>query len=191
MTRRHLPLRILSLALVAAAFACGTAHAGEFTFFDRIDEGWWQTELTDVFGNYQKKIDRDGDYYVTGKFEYEWPNHDRITTGIRVYPLFIYHQSDPSETIAGAGFGIANRIYLKPGAYDGWYGEIAANPIFHYPKIEGTSTSFNFLIEAGIGYRFPDKNWNIALKWHHISNAGFGSRNKGVNGAGLSVGYRF
>jgi hypothetical protein len=48
----------------------------------------------------------------------------------------------------------------------------------------------NFLTEVGVGYEF-DNDWHVALKWRHMSNAGIASRNAGVNGLGIGIGFSF
>ncbi|MBN2307685.1 MAG: acyloxyacyl hydrolase, partial [Candidatus Hydrogenedentes bacterium] len=106
-------------------------------------------------------------------------------------PLFVYDQHEPDETLWGGGVGLATRIYRNTETFDGFFAEAGAGLIGHDGKLEGNSASIDFLLEAGVGYRFPDTDWHVALKFNHLSNGGLASSNGGTNGFGLGFGYRF
>lgn len=178
---------ILTGLVVTEARAAETVEGENWRFSD----GWWRAELTGVGGMYSGKTSRGGDLMALGSFEYEFPMYARTTLGLRAYPLFYYHQDDPADEIFGAGGGLATRIYQNEETYDGWFGEAGGSLIWQSDYIDKNSSRVNFLLEAGVGYEFPDDDWHVALKFFHISNGSMGSRNTGSNGVGLSVGCRF
>jgi lipid A 3-O-deacylase len=55
-------------------------------------------------------------------------------------------------------------------------------------KAFGTRTLFH--IPAEVGWRF-DRHHSVALYFEHVSNAGLGSPNEGMDNIGLRYGYRF
>ena len=62
------------------------------------------------------------------------------------------------------------------------------------PRIREQSTPFNFVEESGPGVQYFVSStvaWGIGVRYHHISNAGIGDRNLGLNGVlaytGVSV----
>ncbi|MDW7774212.1 MAG: acyloxyacyl hydrolase [Desulfobulbaceae bacterium] len=157
----------------------------------RFDQGWWRAELTGGIGvDSVSTSDREGDFLVTAAAEYEFPAMNRLSLGLRLVPFFLYEQDGNNETVWGGGAGLAGRLYLLEDEYSGLYAEAAGNGIVHENKIRGNSSNFNFLISAGIGYRFRN-NWFSAVKYSHISNANFGSRNSGAETVSLAVGYSF
>lgn len=178
---------LLAFPAGAEGFFGDTYHQ----FTDQFSEGQWRVEFsgTAIYTSSNKE-QRSGDSLYTGSIDYTWPVSARTTIGIRAYPLFVYNQHDPSETIVGAGGGIVSRTYKDKDTHQGWYLEGAVSLIGHYPKFRGNTGSANFLTEAGVGYQC-NENWHVAVKWRHVSNAGIASKNMGVNGVGLAVGYTF
>ena len=57
-------------------------------------------------------------------------------------------------------------------------------------RFDGNSGSVNFFSEGGIGYKFK-RDWHVAVKISHISNAGLAGSNAGVNTLGIAFGYTF
>lgn len=52
------------------------------------------------------------------------------------------------------------------------------------PRIPEQSTQLNFLLESGPGVQYFATErvaLTLGVRWHHISNAGIGDRNKGLN----------
>ncbi|GMV99038.1 MAG: hypothetical protein AMXMBFR84_01770 [Candidatus Hydrogenedentota bacterium] len=189
----HRGLKSLLAGLVfAVASACFSvpAHADirEFLFGD-FGEGSWRAEVAASTGFHSGRRSRTGDLVFTGNAEYEWPITARMTLGLRMYPLFLYLQDDPEETVWGGGVGIDTRYYFKE-AYDAWYVEGAASLLGHDGKFEGNSGSMNFLLQAGVGYEFQN-DWHVTLQVQHLSNGGLAERNAGANSVGVAVGYRF
>ena len=62
------------------------------------------------------------------------------------------------------------------------------------PRIPEQSTQFNFILQTGPGVSyFVSENWAITagIRFHHISNAGIGERNIGLNAWLFNVGVAF
>ncbi|MCC6144253.1 MAG: acyloxyacyl hydrolase, partial [Candidatus Hydrogenedentes bacterium] len=160
----------------AAALACCLPAAADLQF----DEGRWRLELSGGTGIHSGQRDRTGDQLYEVNIEYEFPATQHMTLGLRLYPSFVYAGPD---TVWGAGAGLSAKLYQKPD-YHGLFVEAFGNGIGHTPRFEGNSSSFNFLIGAGLGYRFQN-DWHVTLKYEHISNASIGDRNQGINTVGL------
>jgi hypothetical protein len=157
-------------------------------------DGHWRAEMMAVTGTYSGKNSRAGDFILTGSAEYEWPIYARASLGLKAYPLFMYFEREDEDygsgAIYGVGAGISGRIYQSPEVRNGFFVELGGSALLHSSRFEGNSSKFNFLTEIGAGYKWKN-DWHVALKWIHISNAGIGSHNSGVNGFGLAVGYSF
>lgn len=159
------------------------AHAEFFKW----DEGMWRVELAVSGGIHSGTKSRSGDVLYTSFIEYEVPVLPRATLGLRLLPMFIY---DSPTNVWGGGVGLSARFYEHKDIYEGLYVETWGHAIYHEHRISGNSSNFNFLIGAGLGYQFPN-NWHAIIRYDHISNAGIGNRNAGVNAIGLGIGYRF
>jgi len=62
------------------------------------------------------------------------------------------------------------------------------------PRIPEQSTQFNFILQTGPGVSyFVSENWAITagFRFHHISNAGIGNRNIGLNAWLFNLGMSF
>ncbi len=62
------------------------------------------------------------------------------------------------------------------------------------PRIPEQSTQFNFILQTGPGVSyFVSENWAITagFRFHHISNAGLGGRNIGLNAWLFTLGFSF
>ena len=62
------------------------------------------------------------------------------------------------------------------------------------PRIEEQSTEFNFVLQTGPGvqYFLTDRRaFTLGVRYHHISNAGTGSRNVGLNAVLVYLGLSF
>lgn len=155
-----------------------------------VEEGWWRLELQGVGVIHSKKTDREGDAFVTGNVEYEMPTAlDHLTVGVRAYPLFVYKAED--DMIYGVAAGLTLRLYVDAEAREGMYAEAGVSVLWHSRHFSENSSRVNFLDELGVGYKFRESPWNVSVKYQHISNAGLGSENAGVNSFSLGVGYRF
>lgn len=174
----------------------------------QFNEGHWRIELSTGLGIHSGSQDRSGDVLVTGTVEYEFPATPRTTLGLRLLPLLFYVQDDANrrdwfnredwdasrvgdgDTVFGAGAGLSFRIYARKQSYRGLFFEVAGVALGHTDKFNGNDSHFNFLTGGGVGYKFKN-DFHAILKYEHISNAGFGSPNRGVNTIGLGFGYSF
>ncbi|MCC6153667.1 MAG: acyloxyacyl hydrolase, partial [Candidatus Hydrogenedentes bacterium] len=170
-----------------AALVTPLVTSGEDSYgvVDGFSEGRWRTEVGVSTGFHSGNRSRTGDMLVTGNVEYEWPVVARCTLGLRAYPLFLYHQNDPSDTLWGGGIGTVGRVYQNAVERNGWFGEAGAGVIWHTNHIEGNSATMDFLLEAGVGYQFKN-NWHVTLQASHLSNAGLSDNNAGANSLGVA-----
>lgn len=172
----------LAIAMIAGLFPTH-AEAGE-----RWDAGRWRLELSGLAGLNSGRRSRTDDYNINILVDYEVPINKGVTVGLRLQPLFFYKQD--GADILGAGFGPVIRWYQKQEEYEGFFVEFGVSLMGQSKKFEGNTGSINFLSELGFGYAFP-KDWHVALKMRHLSNAGIAEDNSGVNGIGIGFGYRF
>jgi Lipid A 3-O-deacylase (PagL) len=179
---------LISVLLATAIFVLMPVTSAEA---DGFRDGRWRLEFGGAAGlPSNNRESRSGDFLVTGSAEYEFPIHARATFGLRAYPLFIYGESG-EDTIFGGGAGIAARVYQNEGSLDGFFGEAGASTIWHSDTWEGNGSRVNFLLELGVGYKFPESDWHVALKFNHLSNSNLSNRNSGVNSLGFAFGYTF
>ena len=62
------------------------------------------------------------------------------------------------------------------------------------PRIPEQSTQFNFVLQTGPGVSYfvtENTSVTVGIRFHHISNAGIGDRNIGLNGCLFNVGISF
>ena len=181
----------LGVALLLGTFP---ALAGEPALSLKKGDTFWRAEISVTPGTFSGKTGRNGDFYFTGSVEYDWVMRERLILGLRAYPLFWYHEHDEgngeSENIEGGGIALTLRYYIKKNRFTGWYGEASSGPVVLSDYFEDNSSRVNFLNTLGIGYQFKN-DWHITATWQHISNAGLGADNAGVNGFGMAIGYRF
>lgn len=180
--------------LVSAAVVAGTmmleppAACGDD--FDWRD-GKWRLELSGFGAVRSGRRSRSGDYRIAGSVEYEVPLSGRLTIGIRGYPLFYHNQDDPGEdTVVGAAVGPAFRMYSNESEHRGFFAELGGAVLVAAGRFDGNSGAVNFFGESGVGYKFKS-DWHVAVKFSHVSNAGFGDHNSGVNTLGFAFGCSF
>lgn len=181
-----------ALCLLAATLAAPMITLGEDAYgvIDGFNDGRWRNEVGVSTGFHSGRRSRTGDMLVKGNVEYEWPVFARCSLGLRAYPLFLYHQNDPNDTLWGGGIGTVGRVYQNAGERSGWFGEAGAGVIWHTNHIEGNSATMDFLLETGVGYQFKN-NWHVTLQASHLSNAGLSDDNAGANSLGVAVGFTF
>ncbi|MBI5091688.1 MAG: acyloxyacyl hydrolase [Candidatus Hydrogenedentes bacterium] len=183
---RHFHQRVSAVVLVTTVAAVAvSAHADD----GESSSGRWRLELQGMKAFTEDHSDRNGPAYYAASAEYEWPMLKRCTLGLRLYPLFVYPGHD--STNYGAGAGVAGRIYQNADVRDGLFVEGGVSALVTGQEFERDNSKLNFLSELGVGYQFPRNNWHIAVKLEHISNAGLGPDNRGINAVGLGLGYTF
>lgn len=114
----------------------------------------------------------------------------RTTLSLRLLPVFGYIQEGNIEDIVGFGAGGALRIYFKKNQEKGFFTEIHEVVCLHENKFEGNDSNVNFYSAIGVGYQFCP-NWDMLLRFGHISNADIKDNNEGINLLGLGIGYTF
>ncbi len=192
---RHSSLRSM-LAYATACLALTSVSSADEESVSSSLAGRWRFELGGATGLYSGSVDRRDDYFFTGSFEYEFPAAPRVTMGLRAYPLFLYHQSDHDDlreqdsTIYGLAAGFVFRMYQNERKLTGLYGEIGTSLMWHTDHFHRNDSRWNFFNEGGIGYHF-ENNWQLALKYQHISNGGITTPNSGINALSLVVGITF
>lgn len=152
-----------------------------------ITKGRFRLELSGL-GVIDAPGANDDNYMATFMGEYEFPVFPHGMIGFRVCPAFVY---PGSETVYGVGGGVDMRVYQRDTTFDGFFGEIGLTPLWLTDTFNDNTSRVQFLVDLGIGYKFPDSPWSIALKGQHVSNASLGDRNASINGVGLSVGFTF
>jgi len=184
----------LSLLLIVIA---GSAAAGSADLKDLLSAGRVRVELTGAASIHAGRTDRHGDGVFTGSIEYEVPVLERLSLGAKLIPVLIYreHRNDDdrtsSKTVYGGGAGLAGRVYRVKNAWNGWFAEASGSVLWHSRYIEDNTSRVNFFLEGGIGYKFRENNWHVAVKFQHLSNGGITSHNAGFNGVAMAVGYTF
>ena len=75
------------------------------------------------------------------------------------------------------------------------YAEIGIGGQWAQWHVRGQGSSWNFIPQAGLGLEFPEdaggRLWFTALRYHHISNAGFHEHNRGADSLLLTAGFYF
>ena len=127
---------------------------------------------------------------VTSIFDIGKELSPRTNLSLRLLPVFGYIQEGNIEDVIGFGVGGVLRIYFKKTQDKGFFAEIHEVICVHENKFLGNDSNVNFYSSAGIGYQFC-ANWDLLLRFGHISNADIKNENEGVNLLGLGIGYTF
>ena len=72
--------------------------------------------------------------------------------------------------------------------------EVSSGPMWATERVPAATSHFNFLSQLGVGYVFhSDRHRALVVGWRfgHISNAGYGRLNSGLNINSLMVGTQF
>ena len=117
--------------------------------------------------------------FLKGRFEY----------AIDAVPAYLIFQ--PSGTVYGVGVNPLNlkwnfvqRGRLSP------YLELSGGTLFTTSKVPAGTSTVNFTSAAALGTHFlgPKYSWAIEARYLHISNAGLGDLNPGINTIELRLG---
>ena len=171
----------LGMGLFAGMLALASPAQADFS------EGQWRLELQGANGFDSGSTDRSDDQLYGVNIEYEFPVLPRATLGLRLYPTLIY---DGPDTVWAGGGGLSFKAYQKKDEYRGFFFELNTAALYNSPEFVGNTSEVNFLSGGGVGYQF-NNNWHVTAKLEHISNAGLGDRNQGINLFGLAFGVRF
>jgi hypothetical protein len=117
--------------------------------------------------------------FLRGRFEY----------ALDAVPVFFIFQ--PANTAYGVGFdplglkwNFERRGRLSP------YLELAGGTVFTNHEVPTGTNTVNFMDQAALGTHILGEkyNWSIELRYMHISNAGLGNLNPGVNTVQVRLG---
>jgi hypothetical protein len=120
-----------------------------------------------------------GPGFLKGRFEY----------ALDAVPLFLIFQ--PANTAVGAGFNplnlkwnFATRGRVVP------YLELSGGTLFTNRDVPFATNTVNFTSSAALGAHFlgDSRNWSVEVRYMHISNAGLGDLNPGVNTVQVRLG---
>src|SRR6266699_3848295 len=116
---------------------------------------------------------------LKGRFEY----------AVDAVPAFLVFQ--PANTAYGAGFNplnlkwdFATRERIVP------YVELSGGTLFTNHEVPTGTDRVNFTSSAALGAHFlgEARNWSVEARYMHISNAGLGDRNSGINTVQVRLG---
>lgn len=117
--------------------------------------------------------------FLRGRFEY----------AVDAVPVFFIFQ--PANTAYGAGFdafalkwNFERRGRLSP------YLELTGGTVFTNHNIPANTNTVNFMDQAALGTHILSEkyNWSLELRYMHISNAGLGNLNPGINTVQVRLG---
>jgi hypothetical protein len=117
-------------------------------------------------------------------------------TGTAVVGSYTYKSVCTNPWTYGGGVSpLGQKINLRPFAR--WQPYVAANAgfvTFRGVVPSSGATKFNFSFEFGGGVEWnsrPGRTWGLDFRYHHISNAGRGMENPGVDNAAVKLTYSF
>lgn len=120
-----------------------------------------------------------GPGFLNGRFEY----------ALDAVPAFLVFQ--PANTAYGAGlnplnlkWNFATRGDVVP------YLELSGGTLFTNHDVPTGTNTVNFTSSAALGTHFlkESRNWNVEVRYMHISNAGLAKPNPGINTVQVRVG---
>jgi hypothetical protein len=137
----------------------GTANTGAFNAGLRY--GWFLTD------NHLPGI-------LRGSFEY----------AVDIVPMFLVFQ--PTNTAYGVGFdpfALKWNFERRAGHRLSPYLELTGGCLFTNHNVPAYTNTVNFMDQAALGTRIGSAkyNWSVELRYMHISNAGLGNLNPGIN----------
>jgi hypothetical protein len=125
-----------------------------------------------------------GDHVTSGREDGPAINFD-VASGALFATASLNTAGDTSFVATGVEHQFGSRFFLRPGfglaLHDG-----TLDGTGPYLKLGTRALAY---VRADAGYDFGD--WNFALRVEHLSNAGFGSRNQGLDNYGIVIGRRF
>ena len=96
------------------------------------------------------------------------------------------------QNVPAAGLSLMLRHRFKDDTHAAQpFIEISSGPMWATERVPAATSHFNFYSQMGLGYVFhPDRKmaWIVGWRFGHISNAGYGRLNSGLNVNSLMVG---
>ncbi len=183
---------------------CGVAWADDFDVRKRVPKGTMEYGL---LGGYWKGNDLFHNSPSTNRHAiYVLPRIGQVLTDelgsglvagnveLLIEPIAA-HYSQPFSASALGGSLVIKYNFLSFGRWmPFWGGGAGVLWTDLAPRIPEQSTKFNFILQAGPGVSyFVSENWAITagFRFHHISNAGLGERNVGLNAWLFTLGFSF
>ncbi len=113
----------------------------------------------------------------------------RLEYAVDAVPLFMVFQ--PQNTAFGAGvnpfnakWNFATRGHVMP------YFELSGGTLFTNKDVPAFTSRVNFTSGAALGMHFvgDERTWSVEVRYMHISNAGLGDLNPGINTVQVRLG---
>jgi len=102
---------------------------------------------------------------------------------------------DGHQNVPAAGVSLLARHRFKDDSHFAQpFVEVSSGPMWATERVPASTSHFNFLSQLGVGYVFhPDRKmaWVVGWRFGHISNAGYGRLNSGLNINSLMIGTQF
>ena len=99
---------------------------------------------------------------------------------------------DGRQNVPAAGLSLLARHRFKDDTHFAQpFVEVSSGPMWATERVPAATSHFNFLSQLGVGYVFhPDRKmaWVVGWRFGHISNAGYGRLNSGLNVNSLMIG---
>ncbi|MBS1853456.1 MAG: acyloxyacyl hydrolase [Acidobacteria bacterium] len=120
-----------------------------------------------------------GPGFLKGRFEY----------ALDAVPAFVVFQ--PGNTAFGAGFNPLNLKwnFATRGRFAPYF-ELSGGTLFTNHDVPNNTNNINFTSAAALGTHIlgESRNWSVEVRYMHISNAGLGDLNPGVNTVQVRLG---
>jgi Lipid A 3-O-deacylase (PagL) len=116
---------------------------------------------------------------LRGRFEY----------ALDAVPMFLVFQ--PAHTAYGVGFDpLGLKWDCQPHGRLSPYLELTGGVLFTDHNVPRYTNTVNFMDQAALGTHFlgAKYNWSVELRYMHISNAGLGNLNPGINTVQVRLG---
>jgi hypothetical protein len=133
-------------------------------------------------------FERSKRYHWGGEFGYIFSSH--VVTQPRSWLGNKYGDGNQNVPAAGVSLLVRHRFsnethFAQP------FVEVSSGPMLATERVPAATSHFNFLSQLGVGYVFhPDRRHSLVLGWRfaHISNAGYGRLNSGLNINSIMIG---
>ncbi len=194
----------LMMALIVSAFLGGLTWAGDLDARTRVTKGTLEYGLLGGFWKGSNIFDNAPS--SNRRAVYVLPQLGQVLTDelgsgvvagnveLLIEPMAA-HYYEPFSASAFGGSLVLKYNFLSFGRWmpfwDGGAGMLWTDLA---PRIPEQSTQFNFILQTGPGVSFfVSENWAITagFRFHHISNAGIGDRNIGLNAWLFNLGVSF
>jgi hypothetical protein len=120
-----------------------------------------------------------GPGFLKGRFEY----------ALDAVPAFLVFQ--PANTAFGVGFNPLNLKwnFATRGRFAPYF-ELSGGTLFTNHDVPNNTNNINFTSSAALGTHIlgESKNWSLEVRYMHISNAGLGDLNPGMNTVQVRLG---